>query len=220
MSELLSAIMTALKESQPGVPEQQVQMMTSMRILGGDWTPFDTIQPQLKAYVEKVCNGNPTEEAIRAMANGMADDVRAKLSASSAVNEVFANHLKDIAPEETDVYTLIFNTLNKHLPITLGLCVKPEEGGKPFSTSLKDSEIEMVGELFEAVEKITNNGNAGLQAMLRAFSQKGSAEVMAKYPQHAQAAMFGLPMVLNMMNQFHAEYRKRHNIAAPAAATS
>jgi hypothetical protein len=218
MTELVSEIMTALKQSQPGVPEQQVQMMVSMRILSGDWTPFDTIRPQLKAYVEKRCNGNVTEAAIQAIAAELATEARDALVQNEAVIEVFAAHLKDIAPEDEDAFSILFNALRTHLPITLGLCYNYTAEEPRFSTKLKDAEIEMIGEILEKFSKIVVNGDEGLQTMLRTLSGKGSQQVAMKYPQHMQAAMLGIPMVLNMAIQFHAEYRKRHNLVPAAAA--
>lgn len=213
MSELVAEIFSALKQSQPGVPEQQVLMGTSMRILGGDWTPFDTIRPQLRAYVDKNCDGNGKDkDKLAAFAAKLADQARAALADSEAVNVVLAENLSDLKGD-TDAITMTYQVLCEHLPVTLGLIVNHEDSeGTLFSTALKNAEIEMIGDLLEKIARAAPKGDEQLQQLLRAFSAKGSQEIMAKYPQHGAAAMFGLPMALNMMSQFHQEYRKRHDI--------
>jgi len=221
MAELLTALTTALKAAQPEMPEQQVIMGAAMRVFGGDWTPFDQCRPQLKEHVAKECGGEATTEALKTLAGKWADSAFNALAEDDTVAMIFAEHVRDdLPPEQAGVLGLLQQSLKKHLPITLEIMSNhgPESAVQPFSSALKAAETELVGELFEAVSKICKGGDAGLAAMLRGLSGQGSQVIMAKYPQHAQAAMFGLPMALNMMNMMHVEYRKLHGIATAATA--
>lgn len=209
MTELLSAIVEQLKKATPGVDPQQSMMAASMRILGGDWAPFDTMRPALAEYVTKECDGNPTDDAIKSMATKLADDARAGLADNASVNEVFASHIRELQPEEKDPITIIHEALLKHMPITLTIFVRHDDAKGLFSDVLKAAEVELTGEVLEAFSKICEGGDAGLKKMMTALSQRGSMEVMTKYPQHAQAAMFGLPMTLNMLQQFHQQWRAK-----------
>uniref|UniRef100_A0A7S1W6B7 Uncharacterized protein n=1 Tax=Neobodo designis TaxID=312471 RepID=A0A7S1W6B7_NEODS len=223
MAELLTAITSALKASQPGLPEQQVIMGAAMRVFGGDWTPFDQCREQLKEHIVKECDGEATPEAMKALADKWADSALAALSEDANLAMLFASEVKDdLPPEQPGVLGLLQAALKKHLPITLNVIANhgADSATQPFSAALKAAETELVGELFEGVTAICTNGQAGLSAILRGLSGQGSQIVMAKYPQHAQAAMFGIPMAINMMNQMHAQYRTDKGLApagAPAA---
>ena len=117
------------------------------------------------------------------------------------------------AKEDSESCGVVAQQLEKHHPAALTLILTHDAAADGlFSAKLKDLEIEMAGEIFEALGQQLNAGAAGVQPFMGQVSQAGSQQIMMNHPQHAQAAMFGLPMLFNMLGQFHATYRTRHNL--------
>jgi hypothetical protein len=64
----------------------------------------------------------------------------------------------------------------------------------------------------EGLKSCMRDGQTGLQQFFQRMSTIGGSQIAQRYPQHAMSAMFGMPMLLNMMSQFHQQYRGAHGI--------
>lgn len=209
MAELLSAITDAFRAGAP--PGVDPLMGNAMRMLAGDWTPLDTIRPQLKEWIVVKCNGQATEEAIAAVASELTSKATTALANSAAVNQALASFVRDDLPDDTpDAIATSARIIGKHLVTVLRIWAHhdADASGVALSTAVKDVEVVMIGEWFEALLELLQGGYTGLRGLQQMLSQHGAREIMTHYPQHAQVAMFGLPMLLNMMNQFHAAHRQ------------
>jgi hypothetical protein len=209
MTDLLGAVVEALRHTTPGAEPSAVLMGNAMRILGGDWSPFDTIHPTLKDWVTKELNGDNSSAAVSALGATMAAKAYDELVGSEAAMTLLATH----AADDSDILGMLKANLEKHLPAALALCVSHDAATAGlFSTALKNVTIEMAGEAFEALGKQLAAGPAGVQPFMAQVSSVASQQVMKSHPQHAQAAMFGLPMLLNMLSQFHGIYKTNHGL--------
>lgn len=220
LTGLLAAIISALKGSASDIDEnakQALLMQNAMMILGGNWTPFDKVRPALKEFVVEDLKGDLSAANRASYVNHLSCKAEAALAENAAVSTELATSCKDDADPLGHTKAM----LEKHLAVLLDLILDyADEAAAPFSTPFRDAFVDFSGEWLEGLSKSMNEGDAGLKGFMQKLSFVGSQTIMTKYPQHAQMAMFGLPMALNMMNNFHTEYRKKNGISVPASPAS
>jgi hypothetical protein len=210
MAELLQVIVEALRHTAAAVPEgvpapdpSGILMHNAMRILSGDWTPFDAIHQPVQAYIVAQLNGSATPEAIGALAQRMSEEARTYLLTDGNINQIVGLSCRD----DADPIGQTVDAIHRNLVSTLTLWTTHSTG--VFSTALKDLQIDFVGRWFEALSSSLLQGRAGLRPLLSQLSMAAGMAITQRYPQQAQMAMFGLPMLTGMMMQFDEEYRRR-----------
>lgn len=212
---LFGVIVSAITAGRQDLTSQQrdgLMMQTAMQILSGDWTPFDTIRPHVTPYVAgRVAHHGGS---IESYANHLATSAAEWLADNGPVNEELAARCKDGANAIGYTYAVLARNLSRVVDAFLNFAPAP---GALFSTELRGRVVVLAGEWIDGLTACMAAGPPGVQALFQKMSVVGGAAVTQKYPQHAMAAMMGIPMMLNMITQFHVQYHQLNpNVAAVA----
>ena len=201
---LLSAVLDALRKTAPGMDEQMTLQMNAMRILGSDWTPFDVARPALQQFLAAKVGPAAAPDALVALGAKMAGSAQEALGGEALLAEVIGMYFKD----DADPFGVVRASLEKHLPVILHLTLAHDAAASgPYSAALKAATVAMVGEQLEALSLQMTQGAAGLQPMFAEISRRYVPVLIQRYPKQMQAIMFGFPMLLNMLVQFHGQWK-------------
>ena len=217
---MFSAIMDALKTSSGAVDEQQKQaimMQNAMLMLSGNWAPLDKCHAAIREYLVADLNNDLSAESRTAYAAMLSEKANSALAESTMINTELAMAVK----EDVDPFG---HTATEVKKLTAAFCdaildhkTSSADGELKFSDKMRVATVEFAGEWLQGLTTMMNDGYAGTTAFLQKLSFFASQQVMAKYPQHAQMAMLGIPMALNLLKKFHREYCELHSIDVPAA---
>lgn len=209
LQALMGTIVAAFKGGKDVPKEQENSMLMgkAMQVLSLNWAPFDEIQGTLRAFAESEVAALDGDKAKYSAE--MAEKAHKALGENAAINTQLAAFCK----EDADPLGLTLTVLKKHLPLVVDVILAVTPEGVKFSDVLKAATQEMVGEWLEGLQGSMTDGAAGLQGFMQKMSMVGGMQVAQDYPQHAQAAMFGFPMLLNMLSQMHGLYRTANNIS-------
>lgn len=207
MASLLQVIIASLRQSMPGMDPNAALMQQAMRVLAGDWLPFNDIREPVRDHlVIDMLQRDTSASALAALSQRLASEVREFLIADTRANIIIG----DTCNADSDPIGITVASLTTHLHRTIDLWIHfhPTPSAAAFSDQLKALEIEFVGSWLETLHPCLNEGARGLDPFLRQFNGIATQEITSRYPEHAMMAMFGLPLLTNLIFQFHDEYRR------------
>lgn len=216
-SSLFGAIVTAIKctagnEASGGElneqQKQQLVMRKVMQILSGDWSPFDVLRPPIRVFL--AVQVAKFDGDVRSYSTHLSSKARDFLGDNGAINEELALNCK----EDSDPIGHTSAVLARHMAVIVDLFLSYNDAS-PFSGALRAAAVEAAGEWLEGLTASFVSGASGVQSFFQKLSLVGGQAVAQRFPQHAMATTFGLPMALGMLTQFHQEYRRNHGASMP-----
>jgi len=222
ISTLFTSIMTVIRTDEglqqrlglPGTMSEEQRKTYAqgqvLKILTGDYSPFDPIYLPLREVFTKAIGGNApsSSDRLKYVTEILAAS-RKGLEESASVNSIVGQHSKedgDVIGRSMEVFSTFVKTA-----VDLFLDFDATTSGGKFSERLKILVEDFVGNWVKAVEPQLEQGMAGVHILLQTLTQSAVQQFVSMYPENMAMAMMGGPMLTAHFLQSYQAYLARNN---------
>ena len=196
---LLASVIEAFKAN---AGDQNAMIAAAMKILSGDWSPFDTARPKIKEFLSAKLPVSESE--FPNVAQKMADTARDGLSKEESIIEIIGQFFKD----DADPLSVVHEAITSGVPAFASLTMRHDDTSGLFSSVLKAKVVDVVGQALEKLSLQMIDRNA-LPQLFQTISAKCSPVLMRNNPDQMQMIMLGFPMALNQLVMFHGLWKSQ-----------